>query len=407
MGEFKSVMDSISPSKAHEILKLLNDAGKLVRVYTENIDSMEARVPLCKDPTPNYSQSKVVNLYGNINVVRCDRGCGYKGPWDDRLTRVFKSGQTLTCPECTKQVDDETCRGKLRPDIVLDGERNENGHDIERALECDITTRPDLLIVMGSCLQSPELVFIVEELSKVVKSDPLGKVVYMNSETISLTVDGLFDVRFEARPDTICEYLINRHFSRLPLEQDLDVESLPWESTASSCDEQDVISSTTTDSCDYDEDWPFSGDTSRIEASGNSSTCVFNDSYYPKRPDTPDSDSDSFDMIKDDCSFVDFDEDVSIYRDNSRNESSVKSPNDFSNDGSVHKRPETPSDSETFSSCSLFHDDISDEEKAAYDLVIDKLKRKSGCISENWDSAYYIYQFASLTFELFADFRFY
>lgn len=116
MAEFKTIVNSISPSKAHEFIKLLS--RKLVRVYTENIDSMETRMQVCEDPFPNYSQSKVVNLYGNINLVKCGRGCGYKTKWDPQHTRVFKSGRTLTCPECTKQIDDEISRGKLRVRVI-------------------------------------------------------------------------------------------------------------------------------------------------------------------------------------------------------------------------------------------------------------------------------------------------
>ena len=71
-----------APTPAHHFLKLLHDKGKLLRVYTQNIDSLEAAA--------GVPQSKIVAAHGNFDGAHViDGGCAV--PIDEVRDAVMRT----------------------------------------------------------------------------------------------------------------------------------------------------------------------------------------------------------------------------------------------------------------------------------------------------------------------------
>jgi NAD-dependent histone deacetylase SIR2 len=66
----KTMLETALPSPTHRFLKLLADSGRLKRIYTQNIDDLEAKVGLKRVSTLSHDQlkHKVVQLHGEFDM---------------------------------------------------------------------------------------------------------------------------------------------------------------------------------------------------------------------------------------------------------------------------------------------------------------------------------------------------
>ena len=100
--------ENYAPTKGHQVLKTLQDAGILRSVLTQNIDGLEEQVGL--------ERFKVVHLHGSLNEFRCtNHDC------DGRLSgQEFKKFSTSR----SMPLECYACNGSslMRPEIVLFGE---------------------------------------------------------------------------------------------------------------------------------------------------------------------------------------------------------------------------------------------------------------------------------------------
>ncbi|XP_067136469.1 NAD-dependent protein deacetylase sirtuin-2 isoform X1 [Centruroides vittatus] len=124
-GKFK-------PTPSHYFLKLLHDKGLLLRLYTQNIDTLErvAGIP----------EEKLIEAHGTFYTSHCiNRSCrkAYSLEW--MKEKIFSD----VIPTCSK------CESIVKPDIVFFGE-----HLPERFFECIEEDFPmcDLLIIIGTSL---------------------------------------------------------------------------------------------------------------------------------------------------------------------------------------------------------------------------------------------------------------
>jgi len=122
------------PSPSHKFIKLLEDKGKLLRNYTQNIDTLEQKAGI----------TKMVQCHGSFATASCIR-CGYKVPGNYIEEAIFKK-EVPMCPVCPKDLDDAV----IKPNIIFFGEKlpDEFGKYFQKDREiCD------LLIVIGSSLK--------------------------------------------------------------------------------------------------------------------------------------------------------------------------------------------------------------------------------------------------------------
>ncbi|KAJ1305455.1 hypothetical protein OPQ81_000465 [Rhizoctonia solani] len=182
MAELKTQIDSAHPAPVHDFLAMLDDKGKLLRSYTQNIDGLEERAGLgTRDlnapMTGNAAQrAKNVQLHGDIHRVRCTL-CSASYPCSADHIASFRTGVPPDCPECIARSDARTARaaralkcGTLRPAIVLYDEPHPLGDHIGAVQTSDLGKKPDLLIVMGTSLKVHGLRLLVKSFAKAVHS---------------------------------------------------------------------------------------------------------------------------------------------------------------------------------------------------------------------------------------------
>ncbi|KAI8336582.1 DHS-like NAD/FAD-binding domain-containing protein [Chlamydoabsidia padenii] len=144
------------PSPSHQFVKLVEDQGKLLRNYTQNIDTLEQKANI----------KNVVNCHGSFATASCVT-CGYK--CDGKDIEEFIFAQTVPpCPKCPKlqpkkrstfkggdnndgdDDDDDDDMGANKGDITFFGEKLPAEFDHLLAIDSE---KVDLLIAMGSSLK--------------------------------------------------------------------------------------------------------------------------------------------------------------------------------------------------------------------------------------------------------------
>lgn len=164
-----------APTPTHRFLKRLQEQGKLMRVYTQNIDGLELSVGL--DP------GLVVQVHGHMRTANCAQCRRWEIPIAEFDTRLDREG-TVRCPRC------HGARGAyLKPSIVFYGEGLPTR--FRQCLENDLNIkgfggegRPkkayregpfaDLMLVLGTSLQVAPIKYVPEVFP--------GPRVYINAE---------------------------------------------------------------------------------------------------------------------------------------------------------------------------------------------------------------------------------
>lgn len=167
------------PSLCHRFISHLDKSGKLLRNYTQNIDTLEQTAGI----------KNVVQCHGSFATATCTN-CKHKVNSDEIRKDIFEE----RIPYCTQcQVKSEEKSNILKPDIVFFGESlPQTFHErIQEDKE-----KADLLIVIGSSLKVRPVALI----PSLVKPDVPQ--ILINREPISLQ----FDVEFYGNcDDVICE----------------------------------------------------------------------------------------------------------------------------------------------------------------------------------------------------------
>lgn len=125
------------PTRAHDFLGRLSQEGLLRRIYTQNIDGLEAKAGIPPE--------RIVECHGSVlrAVCPCDRS---HAPWPippGLADEIAAAGHGWRAPRCS------TCGATFRPDVVFFGEALPA--DFNRLLAQDLH-ECDLLIVMGTSL---------------------------------------------------------------------------------------------------------------------------------------------------------------------------------------------------------------------------------------------------------------
>ncbi|BGP39436.1 NAD-dependent deacetylase hst3 [Rhodotorula kratochvilovae] len=230
IAAFKRSLDSITSASSsastssaalqpvtatHDFMRLLKKRGKLLRVYTQNIDGLEGvgtglvPVPLegITPPSPSSLPSAkgkgkaklegdFVQLHGAVHAVRCT-GCDFVRAWSDEDGEAFAEGCVGACPQCEERASLRLARGQrtlsslsrafLRPSITLYNESppSSSALTIGSLSLADLSGAPgpDVMLVMGTSLRIPGFKKLVKEFARSVKSRG-GVRVLVNREEI-------------------------------------------------------------------------------------------------------------------------------------------------------------------------------------------------------------------------------
>lgn len=182
ISNLNTLSASAQPTPTHRFIRTLSKKGKLLRVYTQNIDGLEERVGLVSaNPSdflasgsasiPAASTSKsskgkakytgdLVHLHGRAALVRCTV-CTYSGEWTNDISEAYEGGYSVQCSQCQERLSLRKALGKrlnvavgsLRPAITLYGEQGMEDLFISEISNADIKSKPDCLIIFGTSLK--------------------------------------------------------------------------------------------------------------------------------------------------------------------------------------------------------------------------------------------------------------
>lgn len=225
MAQLADLSQSAEPTSFHHFLRALNDRGRLLRVYTQNIDAIEEKcglslgVPQFEDkksanrgrpskgtqsvdqvdissmhhmPSPSSSSTntqetpRCIPLHGTLQQMHCQI-CRNSFPLQDYLPSL-SAGQPPECPSCTtleeaRAISGKRARGigKLRPSVVLYNEAHHDGEGVGDVVQKDLMgskgkgkSGADLLLVVGTSLKVPGTKRMVREFAKAVRTRGAG-----------------------------------------------------------------------------------------------------------------------------------------------------------------------------------------------------------------------------------------
>ncbi|KAK5091010.1 hypothetical protein LTR05_001190 [Lithohypha guttulata] len=202
------------PTTFHHMVARLATEGRLLRLYTQNVDGLETQllplettVPLPhKGPWP-----QTVQLHGGLDKMMCQKCRAIL----DFESNLFEGSETPTCPECRATDEIRTNDlgrrshgiGRLRPRIVLYNEQNPDEEAIGAVSAADMRTRPDAVVVVGTSMKIPGVRRIVSEMCKIVRDRREGTTIWINPdpEPTGLQFDSCWDLIVKGTSDDVAD----------------------------------------------------------------------------------------------------------------------------------------------------------------------------------------------------------
>jgi NAD-dependent histone deacetylase SIR2 len=183
------------PTAFHHLLATLAQEGRLMRLYTQNVDGIDTSLPPLKTQAPLPKKApwpKTVQVHGGLDHMVCSK-CHTLYPFDAKL---FEGPTPPPCPDCVtndevRQVASKRSHGigRLRPRMVLYNEHNPDDEAIGSCATTDIRLRPDAVIVAGTTLKVPGVRRIAREMCNTVRDRRDGVAIWINNDPEPLGKD--------------------------------------------------------------------------------------------------------------------------------------------------------------------------------------------------------------------------
>lgn len=181
---------------SHLFIKKLEDHGKLLRNYTQNIDTLELTAQI----------KNVIQCHGSFATATCTV-CKYKVDAEYIKERIFNQ-EIPYCDKCTQETN-TTSPGILKPDIVFFGEGLPELY--HKSINED-KSKCDLLIVIGSSLKVKPVANIPHLLPK-------------NIPQILINRESLKHMNFDIELLGDCDVIVNEILMRLEEKSKNEQES--------------------------------------------------------------------------------------------------------------------------------------------------------------------------------------
>ncbi|KAF8803045.1 DHS-like NAD/FAD-binding domain-containing protein, partial [Phlegmacium glaucopus] len=174
------------PTQFHQLLQLLDLRNKIKRIYTQNIDGLEARVGFDLNAEADLSSLRCIPLHGSLSQLRCTI-CSARRPLENYFHNL-EQGILPHCGSCEAiRIERETNQkrsrqsGFLRPDIVLYEETIDAGDIIMDVASADAQSmsKGDVLFVVGTSLKIPGICSIIRVIGSAMDQKN-GHVIYLN-----------------------------------------------------------------------------------------------------------------------------------------------------------------------------------------------------------------------------------
>ena len=169
--DLSTTCEHAKPTEFHHTLKKLCVKNRLVRLYSQNMDELDAG-------------PKTIQLHGGLGRMEC-HSCHTVSRLDASL---FVGSVPPPCKNCQMKNEQRANEGKrqrgigrLRPKILLYEEHNPAEKEVGTCIAENLKTRPDLMLVVGTSLRVPAVRQIVQDFEKSLVSDS-GILVWLNTE---------------------------------------------------------------------------------------------------------------------------------------------------------------------------------------------------------------------------------
>ena len=181
------LVSKAKPTEFHEMLATLANEGRLLRLYTQNVDGIDTSLPPLETSVPLDSKGpwpRTIQLHGSLEKMVCSK-CNTLSTFDPEK---FSGPVPAACPDCIKIDEIRTDHagkrshgiGKLRPRMVLYNEHNPDEEAIGRVMSSDLRARPDAIIVVGTSMEIPGVKRLVREMCGVVRDRRDGIAIWIN-----------------------------------------------------------------------------------------------------------------------------------------------------------------------------------------------------------------------------------
>jgi NAD-dependent histone deacetylase SIR2 len=241
IGNLSTLCAKASPTKTHTLLRALEaraklsprgakkgrgeGKGRLLRVYTQNIDGLEEKVGLGtglssqkKDQAATSTTTPlVIKLHGSLSNSRCTL-CQTTIPTSAAYTDLYIAGQSPSCPTCADRCAIRAARsargikiGALRPGLVLYDEPHPDAEKIGNVQVKDVDPakgrEPEMVIVMGTSLKVHGVKNFLRSLVKTIRANhstdtmPSHRIAFINKTAPPAEFKDAFDVWVEGDCD--------------------------------------------------------------------------------------------------------------------------------------------------------------------------------------------------------------
>lgn len=189
--DLSSMAAKATPTPFHHLLARLAQEGRLLRLYTQNVDGIDTSLPPLATQVPLHHKGpwpQTIQLHGGLEKMMCQK-CRHTSDFQPDL---FQGPKPPPCPECEVKDALRTSHagkrshgiGKLRPRIVLYNEHNPDEEAIGAVMTSDLRSRPDAIIVVGTSMKIPGVKRIVREMCGVVRSKQSGISMWINQDPV-------------------------------------------------------------------------------------------------------------------------------------------------------------------------------------------------------------------------------
>ncbi|MCJ1401885.1 hypothetical protein MMC11_005102 [Xylographa trunciseda] len=183
------LVSAAEPTAFHQMLSTLGHEGRLLRLYTQNVDGIDIALPSLETSVPLGTKGpwpRTVQLHGGLEKMVCSK-CNHLSDFEPLL---FDGPEPPLCKVCIETDKVRTNHagkrshgiGRLRPRIVLYNEHNPDEEAIGAVVGSDLRSRPDAVIVVGTSMKIPGVRRIVREMCGVVRGRRDGLAVWINRD---------------------------------------------------------------------------------------------------------------------------------------------------------------------------------------------------------------------------------
>ncbi len=185
--ELAQMTSDARPTPFHHMLASIASEGRLMRLYTQNIDTLDTQMPPLATNVPLNAKGPwpaSVQLHGGLEKMVCTK-CGHLEPFNASL---FEGPEPPLCEKCKEQDEVRTAFagkrshgiGRLRPRIVLYNEYNPDEEAIGNVSKADLRRVPDAVVVVGTSLKIPGVRRLVKEMCQLTRSRRDGITAWIN-----------------------------------------------------------------------------------------------------------------------------------------------------------------------------------------------------------------------------------